>query len=100
MSSGTMKRDAADAACARTASPKMTIAFFEGGLPPAGLKMIETESRQTLDAFADVMVKIAQEAKENPQLLHDAPHDAPTRRLDEVRAAKQLVVCATFPGQD
>ncbi len=57
----------------------------------------ETESKQTLDAFADVMVKIAQEAKENPQLLHDAPHVAPTRRLDEVRAAKQLVLCATFP---
>jgi glycine dehydrogenase subunit 2 len=57
----------------------------------------ETESKQTLDAFADVMVKIAQEAKENPQLLHEAPHVAPTRRLDEVRAAKQLVLCATFP---
>jgi glycine dehydrogenase subunit 2 len=57
----------------------------------------ETESKQTLDAFADVMVKIAQEAKENPQLLHDAPHVAPARRLDEVRAAKQLVLCATFP---
>jgi len=57
----------------------------------------ETESKQTLDAFADVMVKIAQEAKENPQLLHDAPHVAPTRRLDEVRAAKQLVLCAAFP---
>jgi glycine dehydrogenase subunit 2 len=57
----------------------------------------ETESKQTLDAFADVMIKIAQEAKENPQLLHDAPHVAPARRLDEVRAAKQLVLCATFP---
>ncbi len=57
----------------------------------------ETESKQTLDAFADVMVKIAQEAKENPQLLHDAPHVAPARRLDEVRATKQLVLCATFP---
>src|SRR5512135_1381647 len=57
----------------------------------------ETESKQTLDAFADVMLKIAQEAKENPQLLHDAPHNAPMRRLDEVRAAKQLVLCAAFP---
>jgi glycine dehydrogenase subunit 2 len=57
----------------------------------------ETESKQTLDAFAEVMLKIAQEAKENPQLLHDAPHSAPMRRLDEVRAAKQLVLCATFP---
>ena len=57
----------------------------------------ETESKQTLDAFVEVMLKIAQEAKENPQLLHDAPHSAPLRRLDEVRAAKQLVLCATFP---
>jgi glycine dehydrogenase subunit 2 len=43
------------------------------------------------------MEKIAQEAKENPQLLHDAPHNAPMRRLDEVKAAKQLVLCAAFP---
>jgi len=57
----------------------------------------ETESKQTLDAFAEVMLKIAQEAKENPQLLHDAPRSAPMRRLDEVRAAKQLILCATFP---
>jgi len=61
------------------------------------IKPTETESQQALDAFADVMVKIAQEAKENPLLLHDAPHSAPMRRLDEVRAAKQLVLCATFP---
>ncbi len=57
----------------------------------------ETESQQTLDAFAEAMLKIAQEAKENPQLLHDAPHIAPTRRLDEVRAAKQLILCAPLP---
>ena len=57
----------------------------------------ETESKQTLDASVEVMLKIAQEAKENPQLLHDAPHSAPMRRLDEVRAAKQLILCATFP---
>ena len=57
----------------------------------------ETESKQTLDAFVEVMLKIAQEAKENPQLLHDAPHSAPMRRLDEVLAVKQLVLCATFP---
>jgi glycine cleavage system P protein (glycine dehydrogenase) subunit 2 len=57
----------------------------------------ETESKQTLDAFVDAMAKIAQEAKDNPQLLHEAPHTAPTRRLDEVKAAKQLVLCAAFP---
>jgi glycine dehydrogenase subunit 2 len=57
----------------------------------------ETESKQTLDSFVDAMEKIAQEAKENPQLLHQAPHSAPMRRLDEIRAAKQLVLCVAFP---
>ncbi len=59
-----------------------------------------SESQHTFDAFVDAMVKIAREAKENPQLLKDAPHIAPTRRLDEVRAAKQLILCAPLPNQD
>jgi glycine dehydrogenase subunit 2 len=52
----------------------------------------ETESKETLDAFADVMLAIAEEARANPDLLHEAPHKAPVRRLDEVRAAKELVL--------
>jgi glycine dehydrogenase subunit 2 len=52
----------------------------------------ETESKETLDAFADAMVAIAREAAENPQALKEAPRTAPVRRLDEVRAAKQLVL--------
>jgi glycine dehydrogenase subunit 2 len=54
----------------------------------------ETESRETLDRFADAMKRIAGEARTAPELLHDAPHDAPTRRLDEVRAARELKVTA------
>ncbi len=54
----------------------------------------ETESQQTLDQFVADMIQIAEEAKTNPQLLHQAPRSAPTRRLDEVRAAKNLVLCA------
>ncbi len=50
----------------------------------------ETESKETLDAFVDALLKIAQEARENPEILHQAPHTAPVRRLDEVRAARQL----------
>ncbi len=49
----------------------------------------ETESKETLDAFVDALLRIAQEARENPELLHQAPHTAPVRRLDEVRAARQ-----------
>jgi glycine dehydrogenase subunit 2 len=49
----------------------------------------ETESRQTLDAFAEAMLAIAREAQEQPDLLHDAPHATPVGRLDEVRAARQ-----------
>ncbi len=53
----------------------------------------ETETKATLDKFVDAMKNIAREARENPDLLHDAPHTAPVKRLDEVRAAKQLVLC-------
>jgi glycine dehydrogenase subunit 2 len=49
----------------------------------------ETESKQTLDAFVDAMNTIAQEAQDNPNLLHQAPHSTPVRRLDEVTAARQ-----------
>jgi glycine dehydrogenase subunit 2 len=49
----------------------------------------ETESKQTLDAFIDAMVKIADEAEQNPEMLHQAPLTTPVRRLDEVTAARQ-----------
>jgi glycine dehydrogenase subunit 2 len=53
----------------------------------------ETETRETLDAFAEALISIAAEAHSQPDLLHDAPHTAPVARLDEVAAAKQLVLC-------
>jgi glycine dehydrogenase subunit 2 len=49
----------------------------------------ETESVETLDAFADALIAIAGEAVATPQLVKDAPHDAPVRRLDEAAAARQ-----------
>ena len=52
----------------------------------------ETESRETLDAFAEAMIRIAEEARANPELLHEAPHDTPVARLDEVQAARQPVL--------
>ena len=53
----------------------------------------ETEVKDDLDAFVEAMEKIAEEARTNPDLLHDAPLTAPVKRLDEVRAAKELVLC-------
>jgi glycine dehydrogenase subunit 2 len=52
----------------------------------------ETEAKETLDAFCDAMLAIAREAAEDPQLLKDAPHNRPVKRLDEVRAAKRAIV--------
>jgi len=50
----------------------------------------ETESREVLDAFADAMIRIECEAHEEPEHVQGAPHSLPVRRLDDVRAAKQL----------
>jgi glycine dehydrogenase subunit 2 len=49
----------------------------------------ETESIETLDAFADALIAIAAEARTTPDLVREAPHDAPVRRLDEATAARQ-----------
>ncbi|MEN8760850.1 MAG: aminomethyl-transferring glycine dehydrogenase subunit GcvPB [Thiogranum sp.] len=50
----------------------------------------ETESREELDGFVAAMAKIKEEAENNPALLHEAPQSQPVRRLDEVRAAREL----------
>ncbi len=60
----------------------------------------ETESLQNLDAFADAMIKIAEEARSNPELLKTAPHNTPVGRVDEVKAAKELVLCCGFRSTD
>jgi glycine dehydrogenase subunit 2 len=49
----------------------------------------ETESVETLDAFAEAMTAIAREADVDPELVRGAPHSAPVRRLDEATAARQ-----------
>jgi glycine dehydrogenase subunit 2 len=56
----------------------------------------ETETKETLDTFADAMVAIAGEAAENPELLKEAPHNRPVKRLDEVKAAKRAIVRYRF----
>jgi glycine dehydrogenase subunit 2 len=53
----------------------------------------ETESKQTLDAFVQAMAQILREAREDPEHLQRAPYTMPVRRLDDVRAAKELDLC-------
>jgi glycine dehydrogenase subunit 2 len=52
----------------------------------------ETESKPTMDAFVEAMRAIAAEARSDPALVKSAPHDTPVRRLDEVKAARALVL--------
>jgi glycine dehydrogenase subunit 2 len=60
----------------------------------------ESESKETLDAFAQALLKIAEEAHQEPALLKDAPHITPVGRLDEVKAAKELVLCCGVSAID
>ncbi|MEH7480510.1 aminomethyl-transferring glycine dehydrogenase subunit GcvPB [Neobacillus drentensis] len=52
----------------------------------------ETETKETLDAFADVMIQIAKEVEENPGVVLDAPHTTVIGRLDEVQAARTPIL--------
>jgi len=50
----------------------------------------ESETRGSLDRFATALLDIAREARETPDVVRDAPHKTPVRRLDEARAAREL----------
>jgi glycine dehydrogenase subunit 2 len=52
----------------------------------------ETETPETLDAFVEAMIAIAEEAKERPSIVKSAPHSTPVGRLDEARAARKPVL--------
>ena len=52
----------------------------------------ETESKETLDAFCDAMIQIAQETIDNPSLVQEAPHTTVVNRLDETRAARTPIL--------
>ena len=56
----------------------------------------ETESKDTLDRFAEIMIHIAQEARENPEILKNAPTQTPVSRLNEAVAARDLDVRYPF----
>jgi glycine dehydrogenase subunit 2 len=53
----------------------------------------ETEAKETLDEFAAVLIKIAEEARTQPSLLTSAPTSTPVGRLDEVSAARNPTLC-------
>jgi glycine dehydrogenase subunit 2 len=50
----------------------------------------ETESKQKIDEFATIMVKILDEAKTNADLVKHAPYTMPVKRLDDVKAARDM----------
>lgn len=50
----------------------------------------ETESKETLDAFAAAMKEILVEIQEQPEMVKSAPHNMPMRKLDDVKAAREL----------
>jgi len=56
------------------------------------LEPTETETRETLDAFADTLIRILDEAENEPALLFDAPTTSPVRRVDEVRAVRSPIL--------
>jgi glycine dehydrogenase subunit 2 len=56
------------------------------------LEPTETETKETLDAFAEVLAEILREAGEDPSIAQHAPYSTPVRRLDEAGAAKRPVI--------
>ncbi len=52
----------------------------------------ETETKETLDEFIDVMIQIAKEAEENPEVVQEAPHHTVIGRLDETTAARKPIL--------
>lgn len=50
----------------------------------------ETESKETLDQFVEAMIQIYHEAQHNPEIVRKAPHTLPRKRLDDVKAAREL----------
>lgn len=52
----------------------------------------ETETPETLDQFIEAMIAIARESRETPELVKNAPHTTPVRRLDEAKAARKPVL--------
>jgi glycine dehydrogenase subunit 2 len=59
----------------------------------------ETESQETLDAFVVAMTQVRDEARSQPELVRSAPHTMPVRRLDDVKAARDLDLAWKKPSR-
>ena len=59
----------------------------------------ETESKETLDAFADALILITEEIEKNLEIVTEAPHHTPVSRLDEVKAVKEPDICYNFESK-
>jgi glycine dehydrogenase subunit 2 len=59
----------------------------------------ETESKETLDAFADALRRLAERAATDPESLRTAPHRAPVSRVDEATAARVPCLCWEGPQE-
>ena len=57
----------------------------------------ETETKETLDRFAEIVAEILREASEDPEAARSAPHTTPVRRLDEATAARHPIVRQMMP---
>jgi glycine dehydrogenase subunit 2 len=53
----------------------------------------ETETKEMLDSFAETLIKISNEAKENPKVVIEAPHNTSIKKLDDALASRQINVC-------
>jgi glycine dehydrogenase subunit 2 len=60
----------------------------------------ESETKEELDTFVEALIQIRQEAREHPNLVKEAPHRMPVRRLDDVRAARKLDLAWTPAAGD
>ena len=59
----------------------------------------ETESKETLDNFVAAMTEVRDEARSQPELVRSAPHTMPVRRLDDVKAARDLDLAWKKPSR-
>ena len=58
----------------------------------------ETEDKETIDSACEIYERLCREGREDPQALREAPHRTPVRRLDEVAAARHMVLRYAFPA--